>query len=244
MNDGPMASIAPDLKPHPVPADFSQADLELAKWVAIVTMAIDHYGKIVDPSVLEPAHAIGRVSFPLFAAIIGIRLATRPDLDRRYLRYLIPWAIVSQPVFVVVGRPWYDGNILITLALGVAATHLLRRRTEIAEPLLAAALVAVFMLSLFVDYGPLGVAMIPAMAFLVAGYGYLGAAAVGPLGLAANVEFSSRVLAWADLTAIFATPTLMVSLWAKIHLPRLPTQLFYAFYPAHLLALHYYDLYA
>jgi len=238
-----MASTAPDLTSHRLPASFAHGYLEFAKWVAIVTMAIDHYGKIVDGSVFLQTHAIGRVSFPLFAAIIGIRLATRPSLDLRYLRHLVPWAIISQPVFVLVGRPWYDGNILVTLALGVAATYLLRRRAEISEPKLVAALLAILIMSVFVDYGSLGVVMIPAMAFLVAHQGYAGAAAVGPLGLAANLDPTPPFVALPDFAALLATPILMFSLWAKIRLPRLPTQFFYGFYPAHLLALHFYDLY-
>jgi hypothetical protein len=239
-----MAPTPPDATPSRFPSDFAQGDLEFAKWVAIITMAIDHYGKIVDDSLFEQTHAVGRVSFPLFAAIVAIRLAVRPDLDLRYLRYLIPWAIVSQPVFVIVGREWYDGNILVTLALGVAASHLLRRQLEISTPAFGAGLTGIAVLSIFVDYGPVGVAMIPAMAYLVARHGYPGAATVGPLGLAANVDAAPRILGWADLTAVLATPILMFSLWAKIDLPRLPTQAFYAFYPLHLLALHYYDLYA
>jgi len=238
-----MASIAPEPTSSRLPADFAQGDLEFAKWVAIVTMAIDHYGKIVDDSVFIQTNAIGRVSFPLFAAIIGIRLAVRPTLDLHYLRYLIPWAIVSQPIFALVGRPWYDGNILITLALGVAATCLLRRRTQISEVGLVVALAAILAVSVFVDYGPLGVVMVPAMTFLVARHGYAGAAAAGPLGLAANLYFSPPYFEMPDLTALLATPVLMFSLWAKVRLPRLPTQVFYAFYPAHLLALHFYDLY-
>jgi TraX protein len=238
-----MASTAPDLTSSRLPADFAQGDLEFAKWVAIVTMAIDHYGKIVDDSVFVQTHAIGRVSFPLFAAIVGIRLAARPTLDLHYLRYLIPWAIVSQPVFVLVGRAWYEGNILITLALGVTATFLLRRRAEISEWLLVAVLVAILILSVFVDYGPLGVAMIPAMALLVAQGESAGVAAAGPLGLSANVYPSPPYIELPDLTALLATPILLFSLWAKIRLPRLPTQVFYGFYPAHLLALHVYGLY-
>lgn len=243
MNVGPMASITPEPTSSRLSADFAQGDLEFAKWVAIVTMAIDHYGKIVDDSILVQTQAIGRVSFPLFAAIIGIRLAVRPTLDLRYLRHLIPWAIVSQPIFVLVGRPWYDGNILITLTLGVAATCLLRRRTELSELELVAALAAILIVSVFVDYGPLGVVMVPAMTFLVIHHGYAGTAAAGPLGLIANLRFSPPYLELPDLTALLATPVLMFSLWAKVRLPRLPTQAFYAFYPTHLLALHFYDLY-
>jgi hypothetical protein len=47
----------------------------------------------------------------------------------------------------------------------------------------------------------------------------------------------------ADLASLLASPILFLSLKAQIRLPRMPTQFFYAFYPAHLLILHFYDLY-
>jgi hypothetical protein len=223
--------------------NFAEADLEPAKWLAIVTMAIDHYGKIVDETLFLQTHAIGRVSFPLFAAIIGIRLAMRPERDERYLRHLIPWAIVSQPVFVLAGRGWYDGNILITLALGVAATLVLRRREAMTDLSFAAAITAILAASVLVDFGPVGVAMISATAYLVTRSGTAGLAAVGPMGLAANLNAGWPPFDLVDLTALLASPILILSVRAKIRLPRLPTQFFYAFYPGHLLALHFYDLY-
>ena len=215
----------------------------MAKWVAVITMAIDHYGKIVDETVFLETHTIGRVSFPLFAAIVGIRLAARPERDARYLRYLIPWAIVSQPVFVLAGRDWYDGNIFFTLALGVLATFAWRRRSAMPEWSLAAVLVAIAIASIFVEFGPIGVAMMPATAYFIARFGYAGLATAGPLGLAANSVPSWPPFQIPDLAALLASPILVLSVTAKIRLPRLPTQLFYAFYPAHLLALHFYDLY-
>jgi hypothetical protein len=225
---------------RPCQHDFAQGELELAKWVAVVTMFVDHYGKIVDQSIFIETNTIGRLSFPLFAAIIGIRLAFRPALDRRYLRYLVPWAIVSQPVFVLVGRDWYDGNIFFTLALGVVATRILAWRAELPALQAAGSLALIGVASIVVDYGPIGVAMIPAMAHFVATRGYGGLAAAGPLGVAANVTATSPPLLAGDWAALLAAPVLMISTRAKIRLPRLPTQLFYAFYPGHLLALHFY----
>lgn len=224
------------------PQAIAQADLELAKWLALVTMAIDHYGKIVDESVIAESHAIGRISFPLFAAIIGIRLAIRPELDLRYLRNLIPWALVSQPVFVLADREWYHGNIMFTLALGVLAT-LVWRNPALPEPRRGIAFLAILAASAFVDYGPIGVLMIPAIAFLSERSAAAGAAAAGPLGLAANLAPVSPPLLMTELMALLATPILFLSLYAKPRLPRLPTQFFYAFYPGHLLALNLYAHY-
>jgi hypothetical protein len=243
MNHRAPALIPPDQTPGQFQKNFAESDLELAKWVAIVTMAIDHYGKIVDDSVFLETHTIGRISFPLFAAIVGIRLTMRPERDARYLRYLVPWAIVSQPAFVLAGRDWYDGNIFFTLALGVLATLLWRKRSAMSELSLTAALAAIAAASIFVEFGPLGVAMIPAMAWLVARGGHAGLVAAGPLGLATNMVPSWPPFQAADLAALLASPILMLSVRMKIGLLRLPTQFFYAFYPGHLLALHFYDLY-
>lgn len=81
-------------------------------------MAVDHYGKIVAADLYEPTHIIGRVSFPLFAAIIGYRLVFAPRLAGTYLERLVPWAIVSQPVYVIAGREWHEGHIHFSVALG------------------------------------------------------------------------------------------------------------------------------
>ncbi len=107
----------------------------------------------------------------------------------------------------------------------------------------AAALAAIAAASIFVEFGPIGVAMIPAIAWLVSRSGQAATAAVGPLGLAANMLPLWPPFQVADLGALLASPILMASVAAKIRLPRLPTQFFYAFYPGHLLALHFYDLY-
>lgn len=92
--------------------------LELAKWIAILSMTVDHYGRIFDPPWYGITHAIGRPAFPLFCWIIATRLALTPRLGPTYLRRLLPWAIVSQPVWVLAGNDRWHGNILLTLALG------------------------------------------------------------------------------------------------------------------------------
>jgi hypothetical protein len=54
--------------PNPPTAPVRHGALEGAKWVALVTMTIDHYGKIVDPSVMLVTHCSRRLSFPLFGS--------------------------------------------------------------------------------------------------------------------------------------------------------------------------------
>jgi hypothetical protein len=208
-------------------------------------MAIDHYGKIVDPDVLLQTHAIGRLSFPLFATIIGIRLGLRPELASKYARRLLPWALISQPVYVLAGRFWYQGNILFTLLLGVALTALVRRWIHgpaTAWRTASAAALVVFC-SFFVEYGLIGVVIIAVTALLASRDPWLAVLASGPLGLAANLTYAVPPLEWVDLCALGSTIVAALSVSLSARLPRLPTHAFYAFYPLHLLALHLYDLY-
>ncbi len=214
------------------------ADLELAKWVAILTMTIDHYGKIVDPAVYAITNDIGRMTFPLFAWIIGSRLAMQPSLGRGYLQSLVIWALVSQPVFVFVGKSWTEPNILVTLALGVAAhvaagDWLSDRRLQAGWSLAAIASV-----SLFVDYGFFGVFAIVLIARVAAPVRLAGAWLAGPLGVLANISVWVPHVGPGAIWALLATPMALASVWLRWALPRLPKQLFYAYYPLHLLVLH------
>ena len=218
------------------------ADFELAKWLAIGAMVIDHYGKIVDQDLFEPTHAIGRVAFPLFAAIIGMRLALRPDLAVTYVKRLLPWAIVSQPVFVFVGRDWYDGNVLLTLLAGVLAFMLIHQRGESQEPLALFGLALLLPFAWFCEFSAIGVAIIPITALLAAWQRKAAILAAGPLGATANCSFAWPPLSLLDVYAVLATLIIVFSFRSTVALPRLPAFFFYGFYPAHLLALHVIDV--
>jgi hypothetical protein len=221
---------------------FDHASLEAAKWIGLGAMTLDHYGKIVDPDVFTATHAIGRLAFPLLAGIIGVRLAAAPGLADRYLRRLAAWGIVSQPVFVLAGRPWRDGNILLTLALGVVVWLAVEGLATGRRRARAWALLAAVPAAFFTEFGPVGVLMPAATALCMRGG--LGPAllAFGPLGLASNVVLEPPILTPIDGWALLATPVALASPLLAGVLPRLPGVLFYAYYPAHLLALHWLDV--
>lgn len=223
---------------RPPQADL-QGDLEFAKWVALASMVVEHYGKIVDPGLALETHAVGRLAFPLFAMIIGMRLAARPSMAVGYMRRLLPWAVVSQPVFVLVrGGDWLHGNILLTLLLGVVATAILHRQaTGEGLPAEAAAFLWLVPASYLVDYGPLGVAIVPATALLATRSSWLALASCGPLGLLANGVPAWPALLPVDGAALLASLVALASVRARLPLPRLPIHAVYAFYPLHLLLL-------
>jgi hypothetical protein len=218
------------------------ADLEPAKWLALAAMTVDHAGKIALPQLGPETHLVGRVALPLLAWIVAVRLALEPALAARYLRRLAPWALVSQPVWVLAGRAPLEGNILFTLALGVmacAGLHAARARRgwHAAGWLLPAALLAPF-----VEYGLPGVLLAPALLVVGGADPLRGPLALGPLGVLANLVPEPPHLEPADAAALVSTPAAWLSTAWPLRLPRLPTHLFYAYYPAHLLALHLLDL--
>jgi len=216
--------------------------LEAAKWIGLIAMTLDHYGKIVQPDLFAETHAIGRLAFPLFAGIIGLRLANAPTLAMRYLRRLVTWAFIAQPVFVLAGRPWRDGNILFTLALGVVVWLAMDALLSGRNRRRAWWLVAVGPLAFFCEFGPVGVLMPAAMAMASRRDLRTGLLAFGPLGVASNIVLESPALTPVDCWALLATPVALASPNLSRFVPRLPTFFFYAYYPAHLLALHCLDL--
>jgi len=214
--------------------EIPQSSFESAKWAAVLAMVIDHYGKIVDPELYVPTHMIGRIAFPLFAWIIASRLALRPDLAATYVRRLIPWALISQPVFWFAGREWYEPNILIELLAGMLVARAFI--TLGAGWLTIAVALALAGIGWFFDYGPAGVLSIPAMYLTIrhnVSAGLIVLAVVGvlvnlPVPDSASVAFAAASLA-APLMALFSLQV------RPGMLPRLPTLFFYAFYPLHLL---------
>jgi hypothetical protein len=210
----------------------------LAKWIAVITMAVDHYGKIVDPSLYDVTNAVGRLAYPLFAWIIGMRLSLAPDMSPRYLANLVPWAIVSQPVWVLAGKSWVQPNIFFTLVLGVAAhwavyTSMYTERRQILWSLVPIAGIAVF-----VDYGVFGVATIPAIACLGRRSCHLAAWCLGPLGVLSNTTIFKPYFGHAGFYALLSSVAATMSLSIGVAIPRLPKQVFYAFYPAHIFVLY------
>jgi hypothetical protein len=84
----------------------------LIKWIAVITMTIDHIGYYLFPSFLF-LRVIGRIAFPcfLYTTVKGVK-ETRDF--RKYLLRLVLTGVVSMPITAQTGNFF---NILFTLAL-------------------------------------------------------------------------------------------------------------------------------
>jgi hypothetical protein len=216
-------------------AEVPPSQFELAKWIAVIAMAFDHFGKIVMPDYFMAGHFFGRLAFPLFAWIIACRLAANPELVRRYLVWMVPFAFLAQPVFVFAGQGIWNGNIFFTLAFGVIGVHLWQQKLVLSPALVVLAAAILLGLSIFVDYGPPGVALIVFLHVLARGNVMRSALWLGPLAVLVNVSWSSLLFTMAGSAALFSSVVAAGTLYYPIHIPRLPKWIFYGFYPVHLL---------
>ncbi|MEJ2240562.1 MAG: TraX family protein [Candidatus Bathyarchaeota archaeon] len=76
---------------------------EFLKWIAIITMTIDHIGAVLYPQ-LQILRIIGRISFPLFAYLLVLGMETTHNIRNYFIR-LFTFAFISQiPFSLAVGK--------------------------------------------------------------------------------------------------------------------------------------------
>jgi len=97
------------------------ASLDTLKVVAAVYMVVDHINLVCFDDAFSWMFYIGRGSFPLFAFVMACHLCRDMPLDR-YLKRLVVFALLSQPIFVLALHEDVL-NILFTLALGAVVAR-------------------------------------------------------------------------------------------------------------------------
>jgi len=100
---------------------------ESLKWLAILTMTIDHVGVALYPEHIVLRY-IGRLSFPLIAYLLILGLESTRNVKNYFTRLLL-FALISQvPFYLARGvLPWEQLNIFFTLSLGVLFIYLFER---------------------------------------------------------------------------------------------------------------------
>ena len=208
---------------------------EFLKWLAIITMTIDHVGAVLYPDV-QILRFVGRLAFPLFAYLLILGMENTRNF-RNYALRLFAFALVSQvPFFLAIGNaPFEMFNIFFTLALGLVFVHFFKKSSILAFiPLLIP-------FAINVDYGIYGITLIACMEFLRKNT-KLGAALVVGLNCLFLFPFNSQFLSLAALPFIILhnngslsiikdyTQDYKIPLWRKYF--------FYVYYPFHLTLLY------
>lgn len=227
------------------------------KWVAIITMLIDHIGVVLVLGWAKYRHywgpgieskffyyfirSIGRLGFPLFCFLLAEGfIHTRSRW--KYLLRLFVFALISEiPFDLAFNGAWIEfgsQNVFFTLTLGLLAIMLWDRLTlgggdcppwrGLAAILCATALGAAAHY-METDYGAMGVALILVMHLLRDRPWTRDQAAGGVL--AAMIPFGSH---WIELFGVLAFPLFHLYNGQR---GRQSKYFFYIFYPAHLLLL-------
>ena len=215
---------------------WTPGQTDMIKTVALVLMVTDHTGLLLAGN-NEVMRLLGRGCFPLFGLAWGMNLARHAEIRQSQLNNLWGWALVAQVAFMLIGYPWYTGNILFAFAV---TGQVLR---WVSQPswyytLLAAGLLVTWIPLSTGSYGMAGVGMLTASWLLCRaqhaqerlGYGVLWALMV----LLMNMHDVSESVAGLAIALL----TLMVCSSAGERVKRFwPRQFFVMFYAVHLAVL-------
>ncbi|WII85169.1 type-F conjugative transfer system pilin acetylase TraX [Klebsiella pasteurii] len=139
---------------------WTSGQTDIIKTVALLLMVTDHAGLLLADN-NELMRLLGRGCFPLFGLAWGMNLARHADIRQSQLNSLWGWALVAQVSFMLIGYPWYTGNILFAFAVTGQALRWFSLpfwRYTFA----AMAIVAVWIPLSSGSYGMVGVAMLTA----------------------------------------------------------------------------------
>ena len=207
---------------------------ELLKWVAVVTMTVDHVGVVLYPE-YTVLRIIGRLAFPLFAYLLVLGIRSTRNL-RGYFNRLLFFAFVSQVPYALANgiKPWVKLNIFFTLALGIIMVYFIERSSvAFVIPLIVSVIVPI-------DYGVYGTTTV-LLLYLLGRDWKIGAGIFVLINLVLALYGT-----WYQPFAVFALPLIILydrgmlifnRIGGQVKHPLFRKYFFYAYYPLHLLIL-------
>ena len=217
--------------PVVVTSKFFDVGREILKWIAMITMTVDHLGAILYPEHMV-LRLVGRLSFPLFCYLIVLGVESTRDV-RNYFARLFLFALISQvPFYVALGyKPFDSLNIFFTLSFGVLFLEFYERKSLlILLPVLASTL-------LNFDYGIYGIASIGCMYFLKEDT-RLAVLSLVLLNLLFLPISSTQIFSLLALPMILLHRSGPLKIERKTVYPSWKKYFFYVYYPLHLTLLY------
>lgn len=213
---------------------------ELLKWIAIITMTVDHVGVILYPE-FTVLRFIGRFSFPLFAYLLILAMENTRNI-RYYFTRLFIFALISQvPFFLALGYGPFDSlNIFFTLSSGLLFVYFFKKSSVFVLVPVFASLVLPF------DYGIYGIAVIGCMYILKENtkFGVFSLVLLNTLFLVPwSIQFLS--ISAIPLILLHKNGSLKITreTTEKVTIPLWRKYFFYVYYPLHLTLLYLIQLY-
>ncbi|WP_416137891.1 TraX family protein [Halomonas sp. HK25] len=229
------------------------------QWLALATMTLDHLTRYVLPEewALDWAgSSLGRIAFPLFAAMVAWHGLFNTRNPLRYARRILVIGVVAQLPFMLMPRA-SDAlllNVCFTLAAGLAWGAWLRellaryRRGELESRWLALAGVTTLglwaLLGDWVEYGHEGLLLVPLLMLAMHHLNRVGEPLIERLAAAAlalPVLVVAGQMNATDMAKSFTVATCLAALWLAAGAHRLaptvplamPRRLWLAWYPGH-----------
>ncbi len=198
------------------------------KWIAMVSMVIDHTGAILFPQYLQ-FRMVGRLAFPIYCFLLVEGAVHTKDI-RKYERRLLIFAFLSEVPFDLAfygGLDFRHQNVFFTLFLGLLVVEQYQKRRAVLSSFFVFLAAMLAGEALNTDYGGVGVVII-LIFYLLYQYAAMKQAA---FVMANFLSYGLSVQAYAGFAAV---PMLLYN--GK----RGPSMkyLFYVCYPFHLLALY------
>jgi len=209
-----------------IPSTTREGRLDFLKWIAVLTMVIDHIGYLFFPNITE-FRMIGRLAFPIFAYLIA-EGSIRTSNKRKYLERLLLFAFISQIPYMLVFQTVYP-NILFTLVIGLYFI------TITWYHIVVLVLISVF---LPIDYEWWGL-VLPAFFVYCRDRKVFGFVLLSSLTIAyvLSTGVLVQIFAILGILLIFGLPAMK-----GIQIPVLNRWFFYWFYPVHLLLIIFISL--
>ncbi|GHU96259.1 conjugal transfer protein TraX [Clostridia bacterium] len=223
------------------------------KWIAAVTMLIDHATLTFVPygtALYWVGRSVGRLAFPIFAFLLAEGFFYTRDA-RKYLLRLAVFAIISEiPFDLMVSRTaidWHSQNVFVTLALSLLGLYLFDSfaASNDKAPALLTLLATGIAAQIFrADYGAFGVLMVFVFYFfrgskIKISLGLAGAVLLLAFShlLDANMRFTNSTLITLFELGALAPILLYARKRRKGYTKPWAKWFFYVFYPAHMLVL-------
>ncbi|KTC85327.1 TraX protein [Legionella drozanskii LLAP-1] len=215
------------------PLKISSGTMEVVKWVALISMTIDHANRFLFASSIQSLYCAGRLAMPLFAFIFAYNLA-QPDvlsrgLHKRVLIRLIIFGIIATPGYIAMRHLQYlwPLNIMFMLAVATAVLYCF----EIGGTRNRAFALLIFLLGgLLVEYTWVGIF------FCLSSWFYCRKSTLmGLLAWLAAYLFLDNING--NNWALATLPLIFLATQINLKVPRIP-YFFYYYYPLHLYILY------
>jgi hypothetical protein len=142
------------------PLKITSGTMEAVKWLALLSMTIDHINRFFFNASVYPAYCAGRLSMPLFAFILAYNFAQPEALSRglypKVLLRLLLFGLLATPGYIAMRhlQQLYPLNIMFMLGVAVAVFYYFEQQDRINRFI---ALFIFLICGFFVEYDWVGI---------------------------------------------------------------------------------------